>query len=308
MYHHFLQSTAWQSFQESLGRKAFRQSGDGWEFFAFLEHGKGNSRLYCPYGPVADNLKAFTKAIAALVALARKEDVTFLRVESPDPAYNEYLKEQRWQRAHYAHTNPENTSIIDLSQEESTLLSAMAQPVRSRWRNYQKKGMSIHQTNDPSDITIFLDLIHEVSERTGMTPHSDSYFSTQATSLFPSGAASLWYVKYEGAPVASAIFYDDDTTRYYAHAAASSKPEYRKLNAGTPLIVEALFDAKKKGLTRFDLYGIAPEGSDASHPWAGFTKFKQSFGGNDLAYGGVWELPVRPLGYWLYRTYQTARR
>lgn len=307
MKHHFLQSTAWQAFQEALGRTTFRQSGDGWEFLAFLEHGTGNTRLHCPYGPTASSPEAFAAAIDALTQLARQQQVTFVRIESPSPEYNDTLTQLGWKRAAHIHINPERTSIVDLTQDEPQILTRMAQPVRSRWRNHQKKGMQIRQSTDPADIALFLRLIHEVSERTGMNPHSDAYYTTQAQTLFPLGAASLWYVTHNDVPIASAIFYDDDDTRYYAHAAASSNPEYRSLNAGTPLIAEALFDAKRRGLTRLDLCGIAPEGAPASHPWAGFTKFKRSFGGDDLSYGGIWELPLQPAKYWLYRAYQKLR-
>ena len=46
---------------------------------------------------------------------------------------------------------------------------------------------------------------------------------------------------------------------FYAHAAANSTPEYRKLNAGTALLTEAIIDAKHRQMEKVDLYGIAPE-------------------------------------------------
>jgi hypothetical protein len=55
MNQHFLQSSAWEKFQQSLGRKVFHNRGEGWEYFAILERGTGNSRLYCPFGPTAIN-------------------------------------------------------------------------------------------------------------------------------------------------------------------------------------------------------------------------------------------------------------
>ena len=61
-------------------------------------------------------------------------------------------------------------------------------------------------------------------------------------------------------------------------------------------------------LSYFDLYGIAPDGSSPYHPWAGFTKFKRSFGGEDVTFGGSWDIPLQPVEYWLYRIYQTVRR
>lgn len=69
MNQHFLQSTAWQAFQESLGRTTFRDSGPGWEYLAILERSTGNSRLYCPYGPTADDEHSLAAALDSLAQL-----------------------------------------------------------------------------------------------------------------------------------------------------------------------------------------------------------------------------------------------
>ena len=92
-----------------------------------------------------------------------------------------------------------------------------------------------------------------------MSPHPDSYFHKQAGSLLPSKDASFWYATYDNKVIATALFFDSKTTRIYAHAAANSTPEYRKLNAGTALLTEAIIDAKHRQMEKVDLYGIAPE-------------------------------------------------
>lgn len=183
----------------------------------------------------------------------------------------------------------------------------MSQPVRNIYRNYRKKGIAIHQSTNPSDINILLTFIHEVAERTGIRPHSDDYFRQQAKILFPLNAARLWYATVNDTPIAAALLYYTDSTLYYAHAGASSLPEYRKLNAGTALLASAIIDAQSRGLTAADLYGIAPDGAPSTHPWAGFTRFKQSFGGSSATFCGAWDLPLRSLPYCLYRTYQSLR-
>ena len=301
---HFLQSPAWQAFQKQLGRKTFRQSGDGWEYLAILEVGTKNTRLYCPYGPYAKSLAAFAEALASLVELGRRQNVTFVRVEPTNPTYAEYLKAHGGCKVTYQSLNPEHSRVIDLSLSEEELVAKMAQPVRNTYRNYQKKGVKIATSTDPTKIDLLVTLLREVSERTGMRPHDDEYFLAQATSLFPIGAAKLWYATYQGDVIAAALLYDGTDTRYYAHAAASSLPEYRKLNAGTALVAEAIIDAKQQGLAYFDLYGIAPSSISGHHPWAGFTKFKRSFGGEDVSFGGSWDVPLKKVGYRLYRLYQ----
>ena len=305
---HFLQSEAWQNFQKQLGRKTYRQSGNGWEYMAILEKTKYSSRLYCPYGPFAVDQRSFEEALSSLLSLGRRLDVDFVRVEPTDVGFIRYIQSAGGKKVDYQSLNPEHSSEIDLTISEDDLISKMAQPVRNVYRNYQKKNMVIKTSIDPLEITILLDLLHDVAKRTGMRPHSDDYFWNQATSLFPVGAARLWYAEYDDKPIAAALFFDDSTTRIYAHAAANAAPELRKLNAGTALLAEAIVDAKRSGKQVFDLFGIAPDGASQRHPWSGFTRFKRSFGGADVQRAGSWDIIIKPRQYWIYRTYQTLRR
>ena len=308
MNQHFLQSTAWKKFQQSLGQKVFHNRGENWEYFAILEHGTGNSRLYCPFGPTATNEENLKLALKNLTDLGKKLGVTFLRVGPIKTDFSKTLSDEHWKKATYIHLQPEYTHIIDLQPSEGDIISNMTQPVRNCYRNYRKKGVTVRHSQNPEDIKYFLKLIHQVAKRTGMSPHPDSYFHKQADSLLPSGDASFWYATYDDKIIATTLFFDSKTTRIYAHAAAESAPEYRKLNAGTALLAEAIIDAKHRHMDQIDLYGIAPENAPKNHPWAGFTRFKRSFGGKDVYSGAAWELPLKPLQYWLYRIYQTIRK
>ncbi|HSN36874.1 MAG TPA: peptidoglycan bridge formation glycyltransferase FemA/FemB family protein, partial [Arthrobacter sp.] len=91
-------------------------------------------------------------------------------------------------------------------------------------------------------------------------------------------------------------------TRTYAHAALDDA--HRKLSAGIPLLVTLMADARDKGLKHVDLWGVAPA-DQPDHKWAGFTAFKKSFGGREVAYPGTWDLPVRTVHY---NAYQLARK
>ncbi|MNH75246.1 FemAB family protein [compost metagenome] len=299
---HFLQSATWAHFQESIGRKVFSDSGKDWSYQAILETGRFNTRLYCPYGPRADTPAAFDEALASLKKLATKQRVTFLRIEPTGLVTPDDLKARNLSRVTYNQLQPEHTQIIDLTADEADIIAAMNQNNRNLYRNYTKKGLEMHVSRDPKDVTIFTSMMHGVAERNNIKAHSDNYFKAQAEALFPTGAAQLFYVTLEGTPIATSIAYDSDTTRYYAHASADDS--YRKLSAGTALLAYMIVDAKRCGLKQFDLYGIAPT-DDPTHRWAGFTKFKKSFGGTPLSYVGAWDLPVSRLGYFVYRLYQT---
>lgn len=305
---HFLQREPWADFQRLLGREVFMKSGNGWSYLAILETGKGNTRLYCPYGPVCESDEALEEAFASLVDLGKACGATFLRIEPTGTVSVATLKRLGLQKVTYNQLQPEQTQVIALQNKtKEEVLAGMHSNNRNLYRTFETKGLQIVESQDSGDVRIFLDFIHKVADRTGLRPHSDAYFKKQAAALFRTGSAKLFYVNYNGMPIAASIVYDGPTTRYYAHAAADD--DYRKLSAGTALLGYMIIDALHKGKEAFDLFGIAPNDPevDPTHPWAGFTKFKQRFGGKRLQYVGAWDYPLKPLKYHGYKTYQTLQ-
>jgi len=293
---HFLQTEAWGKFQESLGRMVVRDSGDGWSYQAILEKGKINSRLYVPYGPTLSKPGALSPALTSLRAQAKKLGATFIRVEPLGNVTTDDLKAAGLRRV--ARVQPEATSVVDLMRSNDDIIAAMTPSNRNLHRNYTAKGLEVHTSTNPADITILTTLLHGVAAKTGMHAHADSYLQKQAETFLPTGDGLLYYVTYEGQPVVASLVYDGDDTRYYGHAAADY--EHRKLSPGTIIVSQMILDAKAKGLTQFDLYGIWPDAT-GNNPQAGITRFKRSFGGHDIRYNGTWELPVKKTGYALYR-------
>lgn len=301
----FLQSEAWQHFQEALGRQTFVDSGDNWSYLAIRETGKFNTRLYVPGGPEAKNPSSYEQALTSLRQLADQTKVDFIRIEPSDGITTAELKARGYRQVTYQQLQPAHTQLIDLSPPEADILAQMSQNSRNLTRNYQNKGITIRTSHDPQDIEILITLLSRVAQRNHITPHSDTYFRTQASSLLPSGSATLYIADYQHSPIAAALVIDSSDTRSYVHTAADDT--YRKLSAGTALVGQLILDAKRAGLQYVDLYGIAPN-DDPQHPWAGFTRFKQSFGGESVTRLGTWELPIRPWRYRLYRIYQSVYR
>lgn len=306
--YHFLQSPAWQRFQQQLGRRVYTDQGPDWHYQAIVETGTGNRRLYCPFGPQGASATARQTALQALVQLGQHIGADFVRIGPITADNNDWLQANGWRPVTYLQLQPEHTRIIDLTLPPEQLIAQMSQPVRNCYRNYHKKEVCVHQSQTPADIEFFLELIHQVAQRTGMRPHPDSYFRTQAAQLLPSGDARLLYAIKQDQLLAAALFYITPQQWIYAHAAASMTAEHRKLNASTALLAEAIMAAQQAGAQTMDLYGIAPDTAPANHPWAGFTKFKRSFGGHDVDSGQSWDLPLKPTRYWLYRAYQRLRR
>jgi lipid II:glycine glycyltransferase (peptidoglycan interpeptide bridge formation enzyme) len=302
---HFLQSPAWNAFQTKLGRKTITDQGEGWSYFAVQETGTLNSRLYTPYGPEFNSLGTFDAALSSLTSAAHIHHATFIRIEPTSGLNENDLRKRGFRPVTYQQLQPAHTLIVDLSEPTETILGNMSQNSRNITRNYKNKGVTIRASYNPADITILTTLLSGVAARNHIKTHNADYFTSQAVTLFPEKKAVLYIAEYESQPIAAALVYDSPTTRYYAHAAADDT--YRKLSAGTALVGQMILDAKAAGFAAFDLYGVA-DTDDPHHPWAGFTKFKRSFGGATVNYLGPWDLPINKPGYFLYRTYQSIYR
>lgn len=303
----FLQGPHWAEFQRALGRTVHQQSGPGWSFLAVEETNPAGKLLYAPYGPVAESLVAFDAALAALTALAQSSGAVFVRIEPVSagfrPSEADAVLRSRGLLPAPANQQPELSWIVDVDRDFKDVLADMKPVNRNLYRNIHKKGVTFRSTQDPAEVSVLLDFLHMTAARNGFKPQSDEYLSQVARSLMPSGAATLFIAELEGAPIAAALAYDSADTRTYAHAALDDT--HRKLSAGIPLLVTLIADAKAKGLQHVDLWGVAPA-DQPDHKWAGFTAFKKSFGGREVAYPGTWDLPVRKLRYGAYQLARTG--
>lgn len=300
----FLQSSDWQEFQQKLGRKTFTDSGKDWSYLAIEESGTLNKRIYTPYGPDCAGIDSFDEALASLKQTAKKQKASFIRVEPTSGISANQLQVRGFRPVTYQQLQPAHTQIIDLTPDIDQILAQMSQNSRNITRNFHKKGLTVRASRQVEDISILISLLAGVAARNQITTHSESYFKTQAEVLFPLKAATLYIAEFEDQPIAAALVFDSKDTRIYAHAAANN--EFRKLNAGTAIVGQLILDAKAAGLSQVDLYGIT-ESDNPTHPWAGFTKFKKSFGGKSVTYPGAWDLPLQPFRYNLYRAYQVVR-
>lgn len=284
---HFLQSSHWAAFQRANGREVYFGSGDGWQCMAIVERAGDACRLYCPYGPVADSRESLEQAFEALQALGKQEGAGFIRVEPWAQTVERDDLTKLGLLPSKRNMQPGLTWVQDLQgKTRDALVLEFAANVRNRWRNAYKKEISVAPSTDPGDVEILLQMIHDVSKNTGMIPHGDDYYRVQAKTLMERNAATLYVTKQGDQPIAAAIVYDSPTTRYYAHS--GSLLEARKLHTGTVMLATMVLDAQERGQQVFDFVGAAPK-DEPDHPWAGFTEFKQSFGGRYRQNLGTWE-------------------
>lgn len=299
MSEHFLQSTNWEKYEHLEQNKTFRLEEKEYSALAILKSTPFGNYLFCPYGPTLRSPNSLPEALSGLQKLAHQTKSFFIRIEPTFPLDSSTIHANRLQKSH--DIDPAHTWVLDLTVPEESLLDHIQKEKRRLWRVSPKKGVSIHRSKNPEDITILTDLLKQVTEKNHFTAQTALHLKNQLKSDF----ATLYIAELDKQPIAAALIYDYAGTRYYAHAAADY--EHRKLSAGSTIVIQSILDAKKSGSHTYDFWGITTS-TDPKHPWYGFTAFKKSFGGHQIDYAGTYDLPLRPLRYKIYQFFRWLNR
>ena len=294
---HFLQSDEWAKFQKVLGNTVIERSGDGWQYHAILERGDGKigrqfKRLYTPYGPSYTNEAALEAALQDLEKQAKKHDVDYVRVEPLclDPT-DQVATTNGYKRL--AHSfQPSLTLIIDINRPFADVLADMSKTNRYLWNRRARNNLRFRISYETEDLEAFLMMMNETSQRTRASFRREQYYELLLESLGPTKNIGVAYAYHEDEVLVGVLFADDFVakTRYYLYAGSFDKA--RKFSANAPLVVYLLHEAQNSGIKNFDFFGVAPA-SATDHRWAGFSKFKRSFGGTERAFAGTWEKPIK---------------
>lgn len=297
-----LQSSVWADFHRQLKHDVYEVNNDDFHYVAVTEHGQLSNRLYCPLGPEADDINGLESALDSLRKTAKGKKLDFIRIEPTLPGLTESDLKKLGLKKSSRDVQPPHSVVNDVSVDHEQIEAQLSQTARRYARKCDKAGITYSVSYEPTNIRYFINLIHEVAERTGMKPHDDLYFQQIAAFMFPKKTAGLLLARLNDEIIAAIIFYTNGKTMMYAHAANST--EHRKLSPATGLGLYALKFAHDEGCEIFDWCGVAPEQDDGNprwKSWAGFTHFKLSFGGQRVDRLGTWELPIRPIRYKLYR-------
>ncbi len=335
------QTKLWQKLQNDLGETTIFEETNDYTILAIEKQTKFGTYFYLPYGPALHPGKKLTKdskksakttenstqptpaalkkaakaAYQALERLAKQKSATFIRIE-PQAAQTAKFWANLPNSQKTKDLSPKETWVLDITPDQADIIHGFSQGTRTRYNQFARKGLSVSSTKDPAKIKYLVNLQHKLAKVKKIGTFSEKYLRTELVQDF----ATLYLVHYheddstqqkpntkKDKIIAASLFFDYEDTRFYMQSAADS--DYKKLPGTVALLTTAIFDAKEKGLKKFDFWGIAPTDGSGNipkgHPWAGFTKFKQSFGGYEVDYCGTYDLVFKPVQY---RLYQLARR
>lgn len=172
--------------------------------------------------------------------------------------------------------NPEKSWLLDITQSEDELLAAMKKSTRYEVRKGLKPETGFKVTVD-HDLDTFWGLHEATVARQGFVPFTRK--STEKELQVFGDDCAVITVWHEGQALASGVFLFDDHAGYYHQGA--SVPS--KLPAAHAYLWAAICEAKKRGCTEFNFWGVCGE-DETQHPWYGLSKFKRGFGGYEKNY------------------------
>ncbi len=293
---HMLQGRPWALFQQALGHPVIWADNPDWSWMAVIINGKGVRYLYVPYGPTISNPDSLNEALLSLKTAAKALSLDFIRCE-PIGVSMKTIASSGMRRT--KSVQPQESLIIDLKQTPEVLKSKLSSSHRNTINGAERRGLILRSSTDISNLEPFLNLIHATADTRHFHSYPDSYYKTLVETLLPTGNIKFFIAEHQGKVVSATLCMDYLQTRAYSYT--GNDPNARNLRATAPLVWKMITDSKAEGFERFDLWGIAPNGAGPNHPWAGFSEFKRSFGGQEVFYSGTWELPISPLKYHAHR-------
>ncbi len=314
----FLQSWNWGVFEERLGKQVFRLKVTHDGVFvglcqAVYEPARRGSYLAVAGGPLCDWVQSpqvLAEMISELKRIGRELGCVFIRLRPQQinsPAIVAVAERLGLHKAPM-HLTADLTLQLDLTQTLEEILSAMRKNTRAAIRKAESMGITVNQTMDPAAIHNFYTEQVQVARRHRFVPFTEKFLTEQFSAFAQDHQVAL-FQSYSGADQLAAafvIFYNGEAVYHYGVSTEANA----KLPGSYACQWAAIQEAKLRGCTRYNFWGIAPE-EERQHRFAGVSLFKRGFGGQEVAY-----LPARDIAlswkyqgtYWFERVRSKLRK
>lgn len=311
----FLQSWNWGLFEEQLGKKVFRLGIFDHEqqvgaLLIVKEAAKRGSYLTLAGGPLIDWQSLSVEQLRAifdfLKSLANQEKCLFIRFrpQAIDSAELRGKLAQLGIRPAPMHLTADLTLQLDLTQSEEHLLAGMRKNTRYDIRHAEKLKITTEFSKNPEEIKKFYEYQLALAQRHHFVPFSYEFLLKQFT-IFAADDQALLVSSFQGKKLlasAFVLFYNREAVYHYG----ISTPDNDRLPGSYAAQWAAILEAKRRGCTTYNFWGIAPE-EEKTHRFAGVSLFKRGFGGKEVAYSPAHDLPVSPL-YQVTYLFELLRR
>ena len=310
----FLQSWYWGEFHQAIGNKIhrtgfYRDNELLGVMLSVVEDAKRGRYLTVPGGPIIDwkNTSLIEGFVEEIKKLAKEDKCVFVRVR-PQLILDEFSRGVFSKHGFVnapTHLHAELTSQLDITKPEEELLSNLRKATRYEIRKGMNQGIKITTTTQSEEIKEFFDMQLETAKRQDFVPFSYEFLFEQFKVFAENGHALLYKAEFEGKLLAEAfiIFYGDEAVYHYG----ASTDEGRKYPGAYLIQWEAIKEAKKKGIKRYNFWGVSPE-DNKEHRFYGLSVFKRGFSGQDIHYLNAQDLIISRPWYLLNATVENVRK
>lgn len=311
----FLQSWDFYEFHQSRGNDVVRRIAVDEQrnivaaYAGVVEAAKRGRHLAIAGGPILDwgNLELVEAVFQDMREQGKKENCVFVRVRPQLERSESSLKLMQNLGAKPApmYLSVEFAGVLDLNKSEEELLAGMRQRLRRALRKAAKNGITVEKSTNPEDIHEFYQIQMQTAGRHGFVAFSEDFFLKQFTALAKNDEAVLYSAKYQGETLAQnfMIFYGNEASYHYGVSS-----ELGTKLSGAPLLhLEAMRDARKRGIKRYNFWGIVGE-DETKHRFYGVSCFKRGFGVDELKYTPAHDLVLEPAKYQITKLIETIRK
>lgn len=317
----FLQSSAWQNFQRTIGKKTWAirvyqvksQNIEQTLALALVvaEKAKRAHYLTIAGGPLiywkANNSQEILLVLLEyLKKIAKEQKFCFLRLRPQAPTSQEFLELFRQLGFKQApmHLTADRTLQLDLSLSETTLLAQMRKNTRYEIRRAEKMMIKTKISQDPDEIKAFYEAQLDLARRQNFIPFAYQFLYQQFLAFLQNKQVALIHSYLNDQWLASAfiIFYRREAVYHYGVSSLANA----KLPGSYACQWAAIKEAKKRGLDFYNFWGISPPG-DNKHRFAGVSLFKRGFGGQEVVYLPAQDYPFSQK-YYLVRIFELFRK
>lgn len=321
---HVLQISPWGTLKSQFGWSAERiglARGDklvagAQVLYRHLPAGLGHL-AYIPKGPLLDwsDEEQQSALWSALDRAIRAHGAIALTVEPDLPdegTHGKRLRALGFSPSPLNSVQPRRTIVVDIAQDEDSILAAMKQKTRYNVRLAARKGVIVREAAE-ADLPAFHTLMAATCERDAFGVHTPAYYETAYRLFTPRGWTRLLLAEVEEEPVAAAMIFALPPRSWYFYGASSDA--HREKMPTYLLQWEAMRWAKSLGCRSYDLYGVPDEDEETLETqftqrrdglW-GVYRFKRGFGGKLVRSIGAWDHVYAPVRYRLYCWMLTLR-
>ena len=264
-----------------------------------VEPAKRGRHLAIAGGPIFDwtNQEIKNLIFSDMKQQAKKLKCTFVRVrpQLQNTPENAKIFQQLGFRKAPMYLSVEFAGVLNLENSEEEILKNMRQRLRRALRKAEKNQITIEKTSDPKVIHDFYQIELQTAKRHDFYAFSEDFLTKQFAAFAKNDEAVLYIAKLNGEILAEnfMIFYGNEASYHYGVSS-----ELGTKYSGAPLLhMEAMRDARKRGIKRYNFWGIVDE-NDTKHRFYGVSVFKRGFGVEELKYLEARDLVLDKISYY----------